>query len=111
MPRKPHISASSRAALSLFFASQYPLSASLPLEETAPSKSCDVATSSSVATRNNVSAVPLGASAATSPSCVAARTPNPASCPPNPNVAPHGRFIHAGAFFIGCFGPGCCTPY
>ena len=89
----------------------------MPPALTAPSNSWDTAASSAVATRATEIAVPLGLSAAASPSGIAAapgppkRTPKPASCPPNPNVAPHGRRIHAGARFMGCLGPGCATPY
>jgi hypothetical protein len=82
---------------------------------TAPSNSKETAAVSVVATRITETAVPLGLSAAASspsPTAGAATlTPNPASCPPNPNVAPHGLRIQAGALFMGCFGAGCATPY
>ena len=111
IPRKPHVSSSSLAAVavaSLFLVSQNVLSASLPPVDTAPSSSADTSASTAVETFIRVSAVPDGFSAAAGSSAPPfGLTPKPTSCPPKPKVAPHGLLIHAGAFFIGAFGPGC----
>mmetsp|Transcript_14552 Transcript_14552/g.52375 ORF Transcript_14552/g.52375 Transcript_14552/m.52375 type:complete len:219 (+) Transcript_14552:1989-2645(+) len=112
IPRNPQVSSSSFAA-QLRFVSQNSFKESLPPAVTAPSNSWDTATSSAVCKRKIDNAVGEGFSASAPPASTApaGRTPKPARFPPNPNVAPQGRRIHAGAFFIGCFGPGCCTPY